>query len=438
METLYRSLQDEIKSFEEHIRSCQKAFDIHTLFNVLQLLVPESGLLGGIQSLEQLEKLAKSKEWDGPDIVRVTTGQEKSDIPGYISWMVSYVRYLSSLKEKFDTKVVFPLCENLYVNDDFLDALPLGYGEGHSPHTTPSVAHTAKQLFALRRKWALLLKRDRIDEQNFSAQSLPDLQGFDNIHPFAKIMRLVPDLFHKGLAATALAKQWVEHHASVYGSQSRHSNPGTARTCNGTGASVLEHQQYGRTNCQSRLSKIQSNCMELGPTFKENSSNSSSTCLKTTSQERTKLHELHEELMFLLWQEKRSDILETELHEVNQRISNMRLQKEAKERELEALNTQLETHNWRVPNTQHQAAFYELEALKRQLRLEQYRKSILQGDWQLELAVRPVLIRPIQTLQERCKMLVRQLQGREEVRPDLQPANGTDSYFSHSSGDLNR
>ncbi|KAH0621181.1 hypothetical protein JD844_022236 [Phrynosoma platyrhinos] len=396
MEALYVNLRDEIQSFEEHIRSCQKAFDIHTLSNVLQLLLPESGAAGDIQSLEQLEKLAESREWDGQDIVRITAGHEKSDIPGYVSWFISYVRYLSSLKEMFDTKVVFPLCENLYVNDDSLDALPLGSGEGRGPHTTASVAHTAKQLFALRRKWALLLKRDTIDGQNFSAQSLLDLQGFDNVHPFAKVMRLVPDLFHKSLATAALARQWVDCHASIYSSQPI--CPGTARTWNGTGVDGLEHQQYDMPSSQSKLSKIQSNCMDLGLLSKDMSGSGGATCIRTTSQERNKLHEVHEELMSLLWQEKRSQILETEIHKVNQRISNLQLQQEAKERELEALKNQLETDNWRVANRQRQAAFCELEALGRQLRLEQYRKSILQGDWMLELEVRPVLMRPIQTV----------------------------------------
>ncbi|XP_042302627.1 uncharacterized protein LOC121919788 [Sceloporus undulatus] len=221
----------------------------------------------------------------------------------------------------FDTKVVFPLCENLYVNDDSLDALPLGSAEGHGPHTTASVAHMAKQLFALRRKWTLLLKRDTIDGQNFSAQSLLDLQGFGNVHPFAKVMRLVPDLFHKSLATAALARQWVDRHASIYSSQLI--RPGIARTWNGTGVDGLEHQRYDMSSSQSRLSKIQSNCMKLELLSKDISRSGVATCIRTTSQERNKLHEIHEDLMSLLWQEKRSQILETEIHELQEHYQEL-------------------------------------------------------------------------------------------------------------------
>uniref|UniRef100_A0ACB8G3E4 Uncharacterized protein n=1 Tax=Sphaerodactylus townsendi TaxID=933632 RepID=A0ACB8G3E4_9SAUR len=388
MEALYTTLQGEIRSFKEHMKNCQQAFDIHTLYNVL-LLLPGDGGRGDMQSLEQLEKLVESREWDRKDTVRITAGHKKSDIPSYISWFISYVHYLASLKEAFDTKIVLPLCENLYVNDDPppLGTLLCGGKEGHA---TASVAHTAKQLFALRRKWALLLKGGMIDEQIFSYGSLLDLQGFANVHPYMKIMRLVPDIFYKSLASAELAQQWVELHASRHSSQQVCSDPNSVKKDTGIAVGSLEHQPG--------LSQFQHNHKGDCPQSKANSTSRRDACTRATIQEMNKLNEVNGELMSLLWREERSWILEAEIRKVNQRIYNLQIRGEDMERELEALEHQLEEDNWRMAVTQRQKILHELEALERQLRLEEYRKNILQGDWLLELEVRPVLLRQINTI----------------------------------------
>ncbi|KAL8182973.1 UNVERIFIED_CONTAM: hypothetical protein K2H54_010276 [Gekko kuhli] len=434
MEALYTVLQGEIWSFKEHVRSCQQAFDIHTLYNVLLLLLPPPSRDGGrrdIQSLEQLEELVGSGQWGGKDIVRITAGHKASDLPSYVSWFASYVRYLGSLKEAFDTKIVQPLCENLYVNDDPppLGTSPSGGGEGHA---TASVAHTAKQLFALRRKWALLLKGGTIDEQDFSHQSLLFLQGFANIRPFARILRLVPDLFHKSLAAAGLTQRWVELHADRHGSQPVSSDPSPVRKGYDTGMAV--------GSLELRPGSPQYQHVHGGgwPRSKAGSANGRDTGTKATIQGQKKLQEARGELMSLLWREERSGTLEAEIWKVNQRISGLQTRGEEKERELGALEHQLGKGNRRTPVTRHQAVLRELGALERQLRLEEYRKNILQGDWLLELEVRPVLLRRIHTLQERCQDLARILQGREGAPKDLpQRASGLDSTSSRSSGDLN-
>lgn len=403
MEALYTALQDEIQAFKVCIRSCQQAFDIHTLYNVLQLLLPVNGDLEHIQSLEQLEKLAESKEWDGQDIVRVTFGQKKCEIPNYISWFVSYVRYLGSLKETFDTKVVFPLCENLYVNDGPLGTLLFRGRERHSPHVTASVAHLAKQLFAIRRKWALLLKGGTMDEHAFSPQSLLDLQGFANLHPFVKIMRLIPDLFHKSLATAELARQWVQLHASRHHAQQVQAV--ATRRCKdmelATGS--LEHLWYSKAHFQPRLPEGQHGHLRVSPQFKNSSSSSSNEeelCMRTGSQEKNKLSEIHGELMSLLWREERCWTLEVEIQEINQRVYKLQLQCKDKERELEAIQHSLENDNWNMPVTHPHTVVQELHALERKLRLEEYHKNILQGDWLLELEVRPTLLRQINTVRD--------------------------------------
>ncbi|XP_013912295.1 PREDICTED: uncharacterized protein LOC106541392 isoform X2 [Thamnophis sirtalis] len=354
VEALYTILQDEIQAFEKHIRSCQKAFDIHTLYNVLLLLLQEDDGVVEIHSLQQLEKLVESKECNREDIVRITISENKSDIASYISWFVSYVSYLSSLKEEFDAKVVFPLCENLYVNDDSLDGLPLGFMKGCRPHATVSIARTARQLFALRRKWALLLKKDSICEQTFHPQSRLDLQGFAYTRPFVKILRLVPDLFHKSLAAAELTKQWVKYHASRHSSHPEHSHAVLIQRCDDIRVmkGSLAHPWHDASLCQSELPLNHHDCMKTSrPSKADNNKNNMDMYKTTIIQERNQLQETYGELMSLLWREERSWTLEGEIHEVNQRISVLHLQQEAKESELEQ---QLKEGNWNMSRAQHQ------------------------------------------------------------------------------------
>ncbi|XP_070592726.1 uncharacterized protein [Erythrolamprus reginae] len=324
VEALYNILQEEIQAFEKHIRSCQQAFDIHTLYNVLLLLLQEGdGVVVEIHSLEQLEKLVESKECNREDVVRITVSEDKSDIASYISWFVSYVSYLGSLKEEFDAKVVFPLCENLYVNDDSLDGLPLRFMKGLRPHPTVSIAHTARQLFALRRKWALLMKKDSICEQTFHPQSRLDLQGFTYIHPFVKILRLVPDLFHKSLAAAELTKQWVKYHASRHSSHSEHSHPVLIRRCDDIRLmkGSLTHPWHETSLSQSGLPLNHHDCRKTSPPF--NNKNNMDVYKATIIQERHQLQETYGELLSLLWREERSWILEGEIQELQERCQKL-------------------------------------------------------------------------------------------------------------------
>lgn len=400
MEALYAALQDEIQVFKEHIKSCQKAFDLHTLYNVLQLLSGDGGTRD-ILSLEQLERLAESQEWDEQDVVRITMSDKQCDISSYVSWFLSYVKYLGSLKEVFDTKVVFPLCEHLYINDDPRGALPVGRRKGRGPNATSSIASTAKQLFSLRRKWALLLKEGEIDKQVFSPQSWLDLQGFANVHRFVNVMRLVPDLFHKSLANAKLARQWVELHANRHSHHPVLSGSVSARRCNSTGLGVgsLQNHGYKVPLSQPGLPKSPPDWKgALQQSQASSSSNDGDPSGRASGQGKSKLYEIHRELLSLLWREERSWTLEADIQEINQRISTLQLQWEDKARELEAFEHQLEKDNWTVLDMKRQTALRELDDFRRQLRLEEYRKHILQSDWLLELEVRPVLLHPIHTV----------------------------------------
>ncbi|XP_050825632.1 uncharacterized protein LOC127059037 [Gopherus flavomarginatus] len=460
METLYSALQDEICAFEAHVQSCQKDFDLHTLYNVLLLLLPGSPTWE-VKSLEQLEKLVEGRAWPGQDTVKITGSAESCDVPGYVAWLGSYLGYLNTLKETFDAKVVFPLCEHLYVHEE-LDAgaerrSPVGShngsGAGHSgekrPHTVTSITDIAKKLFAVRRKWALLLNRGVIDDRVFSPQSLCTLRGFANTGPIVKVLRLVPDIFHKSLAMAALASQWLSLHGSRYSIFQLLSEPGQEKGERRTGLAAGTSEPW-RNGVAISLPESASGCSSFsGGRVPPRPRRSSSSCsshdgggwLGSVSATQTKLRESREELMALLWRVERAGVLETQLHELTQSISRLQLEQQDTRRKLDVFQQRLEQADWDVPDSipllrsQCQATLRELEDQGRHMELEKYRKSILQSDWLLELELRPGLIRQLDALQQRCRELEQSLQAKDQAAlQHLLPASRTDSASLCDSG----
>nr|XP_048724444.1 uncharacterized protein LOC125644504 [Caretta caretta] len=452
--------EDEIHAFEAHVQSCQKDFDLHTLYNVLLLLLPGSPTWE-VQSLEQLEKLVAGRDWPGQDTVKITGSAESCDVPGYVAWLSSYLGYLNALKETFDAKVVFPLCEHLYVHDE-LDVRaerqsPVGSysrsGAGHRgekrPHAVTSIADIAKQLFAVRRKWALLLNRRVIDDRVFSPQSLCALQGFANIGPVVKVLRLVPDIFHKSLATAALGRQWLSLHGSRYSVFQLPSEPGQEKgECRtGLAPGTSEPWRNGVAIC---LPESANGCSsfsggQLHPRPRRSSSSFSSHdgggWLGNVSAMRTKLRESREELMALLWRVERAGVLETQLHELTQSISSLQLEQQDTRHKLDNFQQRLEQADWDMPgsipllSSQCQATLRQLEDLGRHVELEEYHKSILQSDWLLELELRPCLIRQLDALQQHCRELEQSLQaGDQATLQHLLPASRTDSASLCDSG----
>ncbi|KAJ1183380.1 hypothetical protein NDU88_000202 [Pleurodeles waltl] len=445
MEALYTSLRSEIRTFEEHVQSCQAKFDLHTLYKLLVLLTENSAR--EVDSIEQLVKLAEStKDWPRSDMVKITFNDSKTNIQGYVSWFMSYVGYLRSLKEMFDNKIVFPLCENLYVNEDMesvdVPALSLsesmnsisssesGLFDMKSPYSMTSITETAKELFNHRRKWALLLKGGTISDKSFAHESLLHIHAFGNIASFEKVLRLIPDIFYKSLTTTSLARQWVDLHERRSQSSLR-----------------LSKQVQG--SCQPDVSKGQQPRAHLHTpkaspsTFFGSHLNSSVNGDHTSEVDgwsdnvgdlRAKLRERREELMFLLWRAERAEALEMQVQETTQRIVSLEQQLEDRRKALDNLQQRLEQEGQdsaqaKTISIQGQELLQLMNTLDRQLKLERFQKKILQSDWLLELAVRPSLIRHIDMVRERCCRLEMVLKQREPLpsEDNLQPSSETDS-----------
>ncbi|XP_078539616.1 uncharacterized protein LOC144824378 [Lissotriton helveticus] len=445
MEPLYASLRSEIRTFEEHVHSCQAKFDLQTLYNLLVLLTETS--TREVDSMEQLVKLAEStKDVPRSDGIKTTFKNGTSNIQGYVSWFMSYVGYLRSMKEMFDNKIVFPLCENLYVNEDMesIDAPALSLSESLNsrsssesglfdmkrPHSMTSITETAKELFHHRRKWALLLKGGTISEKSFTYESLLDIHAFGNVASFAKVLRLVPDIFYKSLTTASLARQWIDLHERRSQSIQR-----LSKHVQGSGQSeVSTEQRPGSRPRPSKGSPTTLSGSRLNSFVNGDPSSEADGWSDSIGDLRAKLRERREELMFLLWRAERAEALEMQVQETNQRVVSLEQQLEDKRKALDNLQQRLEqegkdTAQAKTINSHGQELLRLIDTLDRQLKLERFQKKILQSDWLLELAVRPSLIRQIDTVRERCCRLELVLKQRdtEPSEDSLRPSSETDS-----------
>ncbi|KAM9548906.1 uncharacterized protein ACIB01_009380 [Guaruba guarouba] len=371
MEALYSALEEEISAFMRHVQQCQEGFDLRSLYHVLLVVLPRSPS-GQVESWHHLQKLAQGQP-----------GAASSNVASYVGWLASYLHHLSMLKERFDARVVVPLCENLYMHEE--------------PAACPaSIPCLATQLFTHRRNWGLLLQGGPLSEQVFSPRSLHDLRSFDGVGPFVKVLRLVPDVFHQSLATAELAQQWVHLHRSRY-SLSLPPSPSLPQQPPVLGRAGLAPSSV-QPPLRSRVPQHLGGLSNLLVPLQSLGASNSTGVLKA------RLQESQEELLALLHRRDRAPALRAQVRHVAQRIGVLRLQQQGKGTE-----RSWPQQNQRTRGRQRQAAL--TEELQKNLELEEYHHSILEADWLLELEVRPILIRRIDEVQQHCRDLERMLRG---------------------------
>ncbi|XP_067842830.1 uncharacterized protein [Heptranchias perlo] len=422
MDSLYASLRNEIRTFDKHVQSCRDSFDLTNLSRFLSVLTeqdPES-----VNNLQRVRYLASSRDWN-----KLTFNDGSSDVNGYGAWLVAYVDYLRGLKETFDDKVVIPLCENLYVNEE-TESLGLssdssnlssstssqasdhhqrqkrGPGSNQAEVPTDSIPKIAKELFNVRRRWALLLNHGIIKDEYFNPQSITDLHKVDTPKHLTKILRLIPDVFYKGLLAADLSSQWVDLHECRYGviDLAVPLTKGFYNDCEHTNSKVFRvREKEPSMHKEPRDVESSKDPQRLRAAFQESSEEADDfTCMKP------KLRVDEEELDFLLRREERVKTLEKQTQDSDLRIHNLQSQLERAKQEIEMIQQQKDfevtgkaqegtvtRRRWTI--------LRHIEALEKQLNLEKYQYKILEGDWMLELEIRPSLIRHMDMLQDVCE-----------------------------------
>ncbi|XP_066544334.1 uncharacterized protein LOC136711778 [Amia ocellicauda] len=431
MNQLYSCLQTEIASFESHVQQCKDVFDLDTLQNVLLELTQD--YQGEIQSLDMLRQLAEAPHITDHVTVNISINNESSDFHDYISWLFSFMDHLCSMKETFDDKVVIPLCENLYVNEeeetidgssDLSSSLswtkPVTNEQRVSSHD--SITEVANELFILRRRWALLLTSGLIRSENFSPQSAP--KAAREALPFARVLWLVPDIFYKSLLAAKLASRWVDLHQRRY-SHRQWPIHSFSEAAVRTSSKNLDSEETEHLNIPPGLLRIES---------RESQG-------ERVGEIREKLRDGRMELMALGWRDERAKALKQRVLEVSSRVQNLQMLLEEKRKEMDRLKDQVagEARDMNEAEELNQM-LEESQNLERHLKLEEYHQKILQGDLMLELEIRPAIIRQINMIQDQSKdheemlKVIEDSMNRQETLHDLSMLTpDTLSIISNSS-----
>eukprot|EP00061_Rhincodon_typus_P006323 g26856.t1 len=404
MASFYALLRNEIGKFEKHVQDCRESFDLGTLSQFLAALTEPNAVC--VDSLQQIKQLARQQGKN-----KVLLKGSSSDAGEYASWLCTYMDYLRALKETFDDKVIIPLCEELYVNED--TGNPRVYNDssncssslssqassqeqkwrerasgnclvGQHKVQMDSIPKIAKELFNVRRRWALLLTDDTIRTEYFTLQSITDLHRTDTPKHLNKVLQLVPDIFCKCLLTADLARQWLELHECRYGELTL---PVPVIDSNGQRTSALfldgEKELSVHENMQGMESKKNE---QLQPMSQESSEE-----LDDLSCEKTRLGMDEEELHYLFRREKHVRNLERQTQESGFRVHDLQLQLEHVRQEMEQIRQrqEVEERNNGRPYSNHRL----IEELERKLRLEKYRYRILEADWLLQLEIEPDVIR---------------------------------------------
>ncbi|GCB84778.1 hypothetical protein scyTo_0025371 [Scyliorhinus torazame] len=416
MEPLYTLLRSEIKKFEKHVEDCRDSFDMVTLSRFLSGLTEQDA--ENVDSLQRVRHLANHLAK-----AKLPFKDSRSDIDNYISWLSAYMDYLRVLKEAFDDRIVIPLCENLYVNEDTEShrissdssncsspvsskassqkewmKLPRTYQTAQPEVPMDSIPKIAKELFNVRRRWTLLLTNDTIKDEYFNPQSIADLCRMNTPEHLKKVLRLIPDIFYKCLLTADLSRQWLDLHECRYGllnfpvaeTKDFHTEGTTRKLCLVTAKQLSTHKEAKLM--QSRDSQaVQTTSQESSEELDDVH------CMKTRMEQ--------EDLNFLVRREERLKTLEKETREAGFRVHDLLSQLELVKQENEQLQQrwdfeELQRTEEGVIKRKHRTNLRQMEELQRQLKLQKYRYRILEGDWMLELEIRPLLIRHMDTVSE--------------------------------------
>ncbi|KAM4698709.1 uncharacterized protein WCC33_014246 [Rhinophrynus dorsalis] len=388
MDKFYVSLREELRVFEGQVQKCRVNFDLQTLHRVLALVSKSHGT--ELDSWQHIENLVKSDR---------SSGEQWQQIQSYLSWLLSYVEYLRSMKKAFDDRVVFPLSDNLYVNDEGENVSPPGL---QIPLSPANIAATARQLFHHRRSWALLLSTGTLGQTH-------PIHGASNS---TILLHCIPDIFEESLVTASLAQNWILIHEARYQNN------------------IPASQEVQRVHLSREF--------QSSPHVRKELWGSSPSLDRGDPQTPDRQKDTREDMMFLLWRAGRAEALELQVKEAKNKVRN--LQQEMNEVQqliqIEGKGTS-EGHRQLTSDNQ-----MRMEKLKRQLDLEQFHQEILKSDWQLELEVRPSLIRQIATVRERCirfedVLNQRREQSEESAQDSVGALSDTDwdssSVFSHPS-----
>ena len=243
----------------------------------------------------------------------------------------------------------------------------------------------------VRDSWSVLLEDEtEITPQLFSPESEGLIHGVAGGRGVSSLLRLVPDILVKCKQATALARQWLEIDA-------RKNRKLTQK---------LHQIKSIHQRITQRLASVKTTIMV----------------------HEDELQRETDELQRLLKLEERSTDLNTQLYNSEQDISALKTAYENARAERDVLTKELfecvrtGAKSFDTLKVRYEQNRLTRHMLQRKLASTKYQRAVLNGDMQVEMDLRPTIIRFTNHVQDKCERLEQQLEQEREDRKLLENA----------------
>ncbi|XP_013399290.1 uncharacterized protein LOC106165580 [Lingula anatina] len=255
--------------------------------------------------------------------------------------------------------------------------------------------NVAERLRYLTERWEVLLDDEcEINPDLFSVDSYGSTESYIDekaTNPkLINLVRFVPDITHKCNKAAWLARKWLE----IENTKTRDLNEKLV---------TIRRIQMAVSDKLADLEK------SIG------------------GQESILLHQI-DELQSLLQREERSSELNIQIYQTEQSIDTLKSQLEKAQNEREQLVKQLteakqtKAEDYKTIRLQYEQNRLQRFLLRRNMKVEKYRKSVLRSDMHVELAVRPSMIRFTDHVQETCEELEQKIDKSKKEKRKLEHA----------------
>ena len=346
--------------------------------------------------------------------------EEVNHILHYFEVFFEDLTYLKGLKQYFDEKIYMCLYDYFYdptedveiqtprvtkvkfaddpdsghssmeISDDDLQK---GIADEHNFQALSDkekLSYCVKQLFVVNDNWNQLFGEGPLDHTVFDADSYHELVHFDDFTRFEPILRLIPDIFVKSYKSVELAKLWWTQANKVYTVL-----PGKPNT--------LKH--FGR-----KIRDVERTLRNV---------------IEDINNEKQLLSMRRKEQEGLLVREEKCNLLSSSCAELEERKNTLGERYNQLLAQREKVKHQLSTQNRsskEYSKLSHRLTQYEQAVLKAkdELTLLSFRFRIVEGDFNIELLLRPDIIRFSGDVEEKIKVLEKSLRTKKRVRHETE------------------
>ena len=388
------SLQKQISAYEKLLQHCMNKFSKEKLYQMLKLVtqgIPPLKGPGTIRSLEitKISSIAELREIVDLFPNKNKTGrlekEEETHLMKYFDTFFNDLEYLQEMKQYFDEKIYWCLYEYYYdpmEDKGNVHIAPEEELDVEVMDESDKLAYAVRKLYYINKFWDKIFTEGEFDVKYFDPDSFHELLQFANINDFEIILRLIPDIFVKSYKSVELAKLWW------------------------TQANILYPQLPLKRNTPKSFQKLAESLEEK------------IVQLDSDIDKEEELLMVHEsDLKALEGRESRfselshsCEEIEIRKNELGRQYNEFLVQRKSFSEEIDYLKEGTTKHR-RISSALDKLSI-QIPTTAEQLKLLSYNYDILQEDFQIELEVRPTVIRYVEGLREKVMALEESIRGK--------------------------